>query len=66
VLYEDGNKEVKTFDVNETPMNVIMEKLFAQPGIKDISIIEPEIDGIIRDIYEGRIKLPTLSKEECV
>lgn len=66
VLYEDGNKEVKTFDVNETPMNVIMEKLFAQPGIKDISIIEPEIDGIIRDIYEGRIKLSDLNKEECV
>lgn len=66
VLYEDGSKEIKTFDVNETPMNVIMEKLFAQPGIKDISIIEPEIDGIIRDIYEGRITLPTLDKEECV
>ena len=66
VLYEDGSKEVKTFDVNETPMNVIMERLFDQPGIKDISIIEPEIDGIIRDIYEGKTKLPALNKEASV
>ena len=64
VLYEDGRKEIKTFDINETPMNVVMENLFANSRVKDISIIEPEIDGIIRDIYEGRIKLPKL--EECV
>ena len=66
VLYEDGEKEIKNFDVNETPMNVIMEKLFANARIKDISIIEPEIDGIIRDIYEGRVTLPVLNKEKCV
>lgn len=66
VLHEDGSKEVKTFDINETPMNVIMEKLFAQSGIKDISIIEPEIDKIIRDIYEGRIQLPAVDREECL
>ena len=66
VLYEDGRKEMKTFDVNDTPMSVIMERLFSNTNVKDISIIEPEIDGIIRDIYEGRVTLPVLNKEECV
>ena len=66
VFYEDGTKELKSFDTKETPMNVIMEKLFAESGIKDISICEPEIDSIIRDIYEGRIKLSTANEEACV
>lgn len=57
LLLEDGSKEIQTFDVNETPMNQVMEQLFANHQIKDISICEPEIDGIIRDIYEGRISL---------
>ncbi len=57
MLLEDGTKEVQTFDVNEVPMNEVMEKLFSEHQIKDISICEPEIDGIIRDIYEGRISL---------
>lgn len=57
LLLEDGTKEIQTFDVNETPMNEVMEQLFAKHQIKDISICEPEIDGIIRDIYEGRILL---------
>lgn len=59
MLLEDGTKEVKTFDVNETPMNEVMEQLFSEYHIKDISICEPEIDGIIRDIYEGRVSLDT-------
>lgn len=57
ILLEDGTKETKTFDVNEIPMNEVMERLFSEHHIKDISICEPEIDGIIRDIYEGRIAL---------
>ena len=57
ILLEDGTKEIKSFDVNETPMNEMMEKLFLEYHIKDISICEPEIDGIIRDIYEGRVSL---------
>ena len=59
MLLEDGTKEVKTFDVNVTPMNEVMEQLFSEYHIKDISICEPEIDGIIRDIYEGRVSLDT-------
>lgn len=57
MLLEDGTKQVQTFDVKEIPMNEVMERLFTQYHIKDISICEPEIDGIIRDIYEGRVLL---------
>lgn len=57
VLLEDGRKEKYTFDVNQTPMNQVMENLFSKFDIKDISICEPEIDGIIRDIYEGGIQM---------
>lgn len=61
ILLEDGTKQIQTFDVNETPMNEVMEKLFSEYHIKDISICEPEIDGIIRDIYEGKVLLHTNS-----
>ncbi|MDE5780127.1 MAG: ATP-binding cassette domain-containing protein, partial [Lachnospiraceae bacterium] len=57
ILLEDGKKEKYTFDVNKTPMNEVMERLFSKFDIKDISICEPEIDGIIRDIYEGGIRV---------
>lgn len=57
ILLENDEKETRTFDISETPMNTVMENLFAQKNIKDISICEPEIDGIIRDIYEGRLIL---------
>ena len=57
ILLENDEKEIQTFDISVIPMNTVMEKLFAQKRIKDISICEPEIDGIIRDIYEGRIIL---------
>ncbi|MBQ7066059.1 MAG: ATP-binding cassette domain-containing protein [Lachnospiraceae bacterium] len=59
ILLENGEKEVKTFDINKTPMNEVMEGLFSKYHIKDISICEPEIDEIIRDIYEGRVALKT-------
>ncbi len=57
ILLENDEKETRTYDISETPMNTVMENLFAQKNIKDISICEPEIDGIIRDIYEGRLVL---------
>ena len=57
IWLENGKKEVKTFDVNQIPMNEVMEELFSKYHIKDISICEPEIDGIVRDIYEGRVSL---------
>ncbi len=62
ILLENGQKEIKTFQVNETPMNEVMEQLFSEHCIKDISICEPEIDGIIRDIYEGKVSLETAKR----
>lgn len=57
VLLENGGKETETFDIRKTSMNAVLERLFAEKRIKDISICEPEIEGIIRDIYEGRLRL---------
>jgi ABC-2 type transport system ATP-binding protein len=57
MLLEDGTRKLHTFDVNKHTMNEVVEQLFAQYDIKDISICEPEIDAIIRDIYEGRVTL---------
>ena len=57
ILLENDEKEIQTFDLNKAPLNTVMENLFAQKNIKDISICEPEIDRIIRDIYEGRVVL---------
>lgn len=57
LLLEDGSKELKTFDISLTPMSAVMEQLFSEKNIRDITICESEIDDIIRDIYEGRIIL---------
>lgn len=57
LLMEDGSKEVRTFDTSEQPMNQIMSTIFADSQVKDISICEPDIDEIIRDIYEGTGRL---------
>lgn len=61
MLLADGTKKIHTFDANKYAMNEVVEQLFTQYEIKDISICEPEIDAIIRDIYEGRV---TLGQEE--
>lgn len=63
LLFEDGRKETKTFDVSVTPMSTVMESLFSEKNIKDITICESEIDSIIRDIYEGRVILDSLEAE---
>ena len=57
ILLDNGEKVTKTFNINETRMNEAMENLFSEYDIKDISICEPEIDEIIRGIYEGRLQL---------
>lgn len=63
LLLEDGRKETKTFDVSKTPMSVVMESLFSEKNIKDITLCESEIDSIIRDIYEGKVILDDLEAE---
>ena len=62
MLLEDGTKKKHTFDVNKCALNEVVEELFAKYDIKDISFCEPEIDAIIRDIYEGRVTLENNEK----
>lgn len=45
------------FDAGSCPVNEVMENIFTQYDVSDISIKEPEIDSIIRDIYEGELQL---------
>ena len=45
------------FDSERCPVNEVMGSVFSQYDVNDISIKEPEIDGIIRDIYEGELQL---------
>ncbi|MDD6395398.1 MAG: ATP-binding cassette domain-containing protein [Firmicutes bacterium] len=45
------------FDSERCPVNEVMGSIFSQYDVNDISIKEPEIDGIIRDIYEGELQL---------
>ena len=48
-------KKIISFDTSEVSVNSLMSELMDTHNIKDISIREPEIDAIIRDIYEGKI-----------
>ena len=57
LLLEDGTKEIRTFDTSKDSMNQIMSRIFSENQVKDISICEPQIDEIIRDIYEGNAVL---------
>ena len=58
VVSNADNNELKkliSFNTDEVGVNTIMTALMDTHNIKDVSIREPEIDAIIRDIYEGRI-----------
>lgn len=48
-------KKIISFDTSEVSVNSLMSELMNTHNIKDVSIREPEIDAIIRDIYEGKI-----------
>ncbi len=48
-------KKLISFDTNNTSINSLMTNLLNNYSIRDISVKEPEIDAIIRDIYEGRV-----------
>ncbi len=45
------------FDSNLCAINEVMESIFSQYEVNDISVKEPEIDSIIRDIYEGELQV---------
>ena len=48
-------KKLIAFSTDEVGVNEVMTALMNTRNIKDVSIREPEIDAIIRDIYEGKI-----------
>ena len=50
-------KKLISFSTDEVSVNQLMTALMNTRNIKDLSIREPEIDAIIRDIYEGKIIL---------
>lgn len=51
------DKVIKRFEFDNTiySLNNVMEAIFSKYDVKDITIHEPEIDRIVRDIYEGGI-----------
>lgn len=51
----NAKKKLISFNTDEVSVNELMTVLMNTHNIKDVSIREPEIDAIIRDIYEGKI-----------
>ncbi len=54
---QDSRKKRLVFESAKVHIDELMSKLLANYQIQDISITEPEIEGIIRQIYEGRLTL---------
>ncbi len=54
---QSKTKKLMIFDTARVNINSLMAQLLNEYKIKDISIKEPEIDSIIRDIYEGSINI---------
>ena len=51
----NGCKKLFSFDGAKVKINELMTDILTKYDVKDISIIEPEIDEIIREIYEGKL-----------
>ena len=49
----DGRKKRFVFENKEVQINELMNHLLTQYNVRDINISEPEIEGIIRKIYNG-------------
>lgn len=48
----DGSHDTYVIDTSKTSINNVLENICTKSAVKDISISEPEIDSIIRYIYE--------------
>ena len=53
----NGCRKLFSFDSANVKINELMTDILTKYDVKDISIIEPEIDDIIRDIYEGELTI---------
>ena len=51
----NGCKKLFSFDSTKVRINELMSDILSKYDVKDISIIEPAIDDIIREIYEGEL-----------
>lgn len=51
----NGCKKLFSFDSAKVRINELMTDILTKYDVKDISIIEPAIDDIIREIYEGEL-----------
>lgn len=54
---KDENKKIFSFNSGKVAMNKLMSYLSNTYNIKDFTVKEMEIDAIVRQIYEGGIKL---------
>lgn len=53
----DGRKKRLVFENSNVHIDELMAELLAKYDVKDLTIAEPEIEDLIRKIYEGSIKL---------
>ncbi len=57
VVREQGCKKWLTFDSDSSGIGDVIGTIASQYKIKDISVKEPSVESIIRNIYDNRIKL---------
>lgn len=58
VVREQGCKKWLTVDNNSSGIGEVIGTLASRYKIKDISVKEPSVESIIRNIYDNRVKLP--------
>ena len=63
VLREEGNRVWLAFDKDMLSASDVMMKVAEQHTIRDLSIEEPDIEAVVREIYEGGMTKP--KKEEA-
>ena len=59
VVREQGCKKWLTFDKDNFGIGDVIGTIASQYKIKDISVKEPSVESIVRNIYDNRIKLST-------
>jgi len=55
VVHLDGRKKRFVFENHDVKIDELMNELLAKYSIRDINISEPEIESIIRKIYNGEV-----------
>lgn len=50
-----GRKKRFLFESREVPIDALMSSLLADYSIRDLTVSEPEIEGLIRKIYSGEV-----------